>query len=388
MDTKDFYRDLPVIKEDLEEALTDSAIFKSVPNDWAVVVTDIENSTEEFNRGKYQEMNIVSASSVIVGLNIADDNDIDIPFIYGGDGASMIVPKKILHETLEHLQTLRDNAKKNFGLTLRVGAVGIDTLKEYNHGIKVAKIKVTQDYTQAVFLGIGLYEAEKLIKGDKRFQTRREGHDEALDLSGLQCRWNEIEPPAHKKDVLVLIVAPRKKQNQGIVYRKILNDIEEIYGSFRRRHPISGREIGHSSDFKTLSKASKLKYGRLNMLYTLFQMARSFLSKMYIKSNLRLPIQIHEDYIPGDIATATDTLKIDGTLKTIIAGTRSEREALLQRLRRRERAGDIVFGHFGTSSTTITCYVHKREKEYINFIDGTDGGYVRAAQELKAKLRK
>ena len=117
-------------------------------------------------------------------------------------------------------------------------------------------------------------------------------------------------------------------------------------------------------------------------------MFKSFLSKVYIQSNVKLPIQIHEDYIAGDIATATDTLKIDGSLKTIIAGTKTQRDILLKKLERRERKGQIVFGHFGTDSTTITCYVHKRDKEYINFIDGTDGGYVRAAQELKAKIRK
>jgi hypothetical protein len=117
-------------------------------------------------------------------------------------------------------------------------------------------------------------------------------------------------------------------------------------------------------------------------------MMKSFLSKMYIRSNIKLPIQIHEDYIHGDIATATDTLKIDGSLKTIIAGTKKQREELLRKLERREKRGEIVFGHFGTDSTTITCYVHKREKEYINFIDGTDGGYVRAAQELKEKIKK
>jgi hypothetical protein len=92
VNTNNFYKDLPVIKKDLEEALTDESYFKSVPNNWSIIVTDIENSTEEFNKGKYQEMNIISASSIIVALNIAEKYKIEIPFIYGGDGASIIVP--------------------------------------------------------------------------------------------------------------------------------------------------------------------------------------------------------------------------------------------------------------------------------------------------------
>ncbi len=385
--TDTFYKDLPVIKKDLEEALTKEEYFKSVPNNWSIIVTDIENSTEQFGKGRYQEMNIISASSIIVALNIAEKYKIEIPFIYGGDGASIIVPKKILAEVLEALATLRNNALYNFRLSLRVGSISIESLKEYGHRLKVAKIKIVDSYTQAIFLGAGLSQAEKIIKSDKRFITKREGDSGKLNLSGLQCRWNEIEPPAHKKDILVLIINPIKKQKQTIIYQHVLRDIENVYGSFRRRHPISGKEIGHSSDFKTLSRASYLKYGKLNIFYTGFQMFKSFLSKMYIRTNIKLPIQIHEDYIQGDIATATDTLKIDGSLKTIVAGTKKQRLELLKKLERRERNREILFGHFGTDSTTITCYVHKREKEYINFIDGTDGGYVRAAQELKNKLR-
>ena len=387
MNTDTFYKDLPIIKKDLEDALSDESFFKSVPNNWSIIVTDIENSTQEFNKGKYQEMNIVSASSIIIALNIADKYKIDIPFIYGGDGASMIVPKKILQEVLEALATLRNNAKYNFQLPLRVGSISVESLKEYGYRLKVAKIKVIDDYTQAVFLGIGLGQAERIIKSDKRYLTKKEGVEKKLNLSGLQCRWNEIAPPAHKKDILVLIINPVKRRNQTITYKKILEDIESVYGSFRKRHPISGKEVSHSSDFNTLSKASKLKFGKLNIFYTGFQMFKSTLSNFYIKSNVKLPIKIHEDYIQGDIATATDTLKIDGSLKTIVAGTRKQREELLRKLERREKRGEIVFGHFGTESTTITCYVHKRDREYINFIDGTGGGYVKAAEELKQKLK-
>ncbi len=385
--TDTFYKDLPVIKKDLEEALTNEEYFKSVPNNWSIVVTDIENSTEEFGKGKYQEMNIISASSIIVALNIAEKYKIEIPFIYGGDGASIIVPKKILPEVLESLATLRNNALYNFKLSLRVGSISVESLKEYGHRLKVAKIKIVEDYTQAIFMGAGLSQAEKIIKSDKRFLTKKEGEEKKLNLSGLQCRWNEIEPPAHKKEILVLIVNPIKKLKQAIIYQHILRDIESVYGSFKKRHPISGKEVGHSSDFKTLSRASYLKYGKLNIFYTSIQMVKSFLSKLYIRSHIKLPIQIHEDYIHGDIATATDTLKIDGSLKTIIAGTKKQRDELLRKLERREQNREILFGHFGTDSTTITCYVHKRDKEYINFIDGTDGGYVKAAQELKHKLR-
>lgn len=385
--TENFYKKLGVIDKELEDALLDEKLFKSIPNDWSVIITDVENSTGEFAKGKYREMNIISASSVILALNVADKYGIDIPFIYGGDGASMVAPKKLIPEILESLGTLRNNAKYNFGLNLRVGSISIEDLKHYGHRIKVAKIQVTDGYTQAIFLGTGLNEAEKIIKNNKKYQVKKTTIQKKLNLSGLQCRWNEIAPPEHKKDILVLIIHSVKRRGQPLMYKKILKDIEDIYGSFRRRHPIGRKEIGHSTDFKTLSHASYIKFGKLNIFYTLSQIIKSTISKFYIRSKIKLPIKIHEDYIQGDIATATDTLKIDGAIKTIIAGTKKQRTQLLKKLDRREKRGEIVYGHFSTDSTTITCYVHKREKEYINFIDGTDGGYVRAAKELKVKLK-
>lgn len=60
---------------------------------------------------------------------------------------------------------------------------------------------------------------------------------------------------------------------------------------------------------------------------------------------------------------------------------------LLDLLRAREEEGLILFGHHTSDRAMLTCLVHSRHGRHLHFVDGADGGYALAAQELKAKLR-
>lgn len=382
MSSRYFYRNIPVTDKTFEELISDKNSFFEVPEDWHIVVTDIRNSTGAYEKGKYFEMNIAAASCIIVAINIAKMERLEIPFIYGGDGAAIVVPPELLDETLEELATLRKNVGKNFGISLRVGSVQVTEIKEKGFKLMVAKYQVAKKYTQAVFLGPGLYEAEKIMKSDARHETKKPGNSTKLNLRGLQCRWDTIDPPKKKDEVVTLIVEATDHEEHGNIYKKVIRKIDEIYGSFDKRHPISHNKIKHASDFKTLKLASFAKFGHFNVLYVLIQMLQSRLTKILLK--LEAPIIFHDDYTT-ELVTATDTLKIDGTLKTIIAGNKKQKEELVKYLESLEKKGEIFYGYHVSDSTTMTCYIHKKDDEYINFLDGAGGGYVQAAQMLKPK---
>lgn len=382
MSSRYFYRNIHVSDKTFEELISDQKNFLEVPEDWHIIVTDIRNSTGAFEKGKYFEMNIASASCIILAMNIAKKENLEIPFIYGGDGASIVVPPELLEETLEELATLRNNVGKNFGVSLRVGEVRISEIKEAGFHLMVAKYQVARKYTQAVFLGPGLYEAEKIIKGDARHETRKPGLTKKLNLKGLQCRWDTIDPPKKKHEIVTLIVEAVDHQDHGNVYKKIIRKIDEIYGSFEERHPVSHNRIKHATDFKTIKLASYAKFGRFNLGYIVSHLVRARLSKIFFK--LDIPIVFHDDYTK-ELVTATDTLKIDGGLKTIIAGNKKAREELIKYLDTMEKKGEIFFGYHISDSTTMTCYIHRKDDEYINFLDGAGGGYVQAARVLKPK---
>lgn len=382
MSDRYFYRNIPVTDKTFEELISKKEHFTEVPPDWHIVVTDIRNSTGAYEKGKYFEMNIASASSIILAMNIAKAERLEIPFIYGGDGACIVVPEELLEETLEELATLRKNVGKNFGVSLRVGEVRVSEIVDAGFHLLVAKYQVAQKYTQAVFLGPGLFEAEKIIKADGRHETKKPGNSEKLNLRGLQCRWDTIAPPKRRDLVVTLIVEAVDAADHGNIYKKVLHRIDEIYGNFDARHPVSHSHIRHATDFKTIRLASLAKFGRFNIGYIASQLVRSRISKLLL--DIEAPIALHDDYT-DELVTATDTLKIDGTLKTIIAGNKRQKEELVAYLEGLERRGEIYFGYHVSDSTTMTCYIHRKDDEYINFLDGAGGGYVQAAQMLKPK---
>ena len=386
MSSKFFYKNIPVTSKSFVDLISHKKNFKPIPEDWFVIVADIENSTEMFDAGKYKDMNIISSSTVAVAVNVAIESHVEIPFIYGGDGSTIIAPKEAVKEILGELISLRENAKQNFNIAMRVGYMSVADIYEAGKKISIAKFLISDGYTQAVFLGEGLYYAEEKIKKDKRFHTRLEIEKQPLNLEGLQCRWDEIKPPKGKPEVVTLIIESVKKMDTKI-YLKVLHDIEEVYGDFNQRHPITSKQSFRFLGLRTLVHASKIKYGKIKPLYIFTQYIKAFLHSTNVGLGLNLILFRHDDYT-DEIIAATDTLKIDGTLKTIIAGTRRQRERLVEKLTTRENKKQLWFGYYTSFSSTQTCYIHKRNQQYINLIDGTDGGYVQAAKMLKGKKKQ
>jgi hypothetical protein len=53
-----------------------------------------------------------------------------------------------------------------------------------------------------------------------------------------------------------------------------------------------------------------------------------------------------------------------------------------------EREGKITYGMNITHSSIMSCYVEDRRDKHIHFIDGTNGGYTKAALMYKSKIMK
>ncbi len=373
--TKQFYRDLPSQKKSFKDVIRDIKVFENVPEDWFVIVTDIKGSTRAFSHGKYEEVNIAAASSVVIGINIAKKNKTDIPFIYGGDGATLIVPPQLLDETLEELSTLRYNTRVRFKLNLRVGSISVKEIKEKGFKLKVTKYAVTKNYHQAIFIDSGLYFAEKTIKDNFSYQTHKDGSNKALNLQGLQCRWNTIRVPENKEEILCLIVDAGTEKKHPKIYSDVLEKIDSIYGSFEDRQPVKKEYISHTLKIQDLHRESLVKFGKLKGSHVIRRLFEGFMERVFNVRN-----HSHQ------LAMATDTLKIDGTLKTLIAGNLNQRKKLLTYLESKETSGAFSFGYYVTSSTTMTCFVEPKDGRFVNFLDGTGGGYIQAAKLLKKKV--
>jgi hypothetical protein len=78
-----FYANLPLIESFKD--ISNDTLYENVPSDWYILATDIKDSTIAINNGKYKDVNMIGALCIISILNI--DKELDLPFIFGGDGA-------------------------------------------------------------------------------------------------------------------------------------------------------------------------------------------------------------------------------------------------------------------------------------------------------------
>ncbi len=143
MFTDSFYLNLPTLENFIE--ITNPLNFFSLPPDWYIVITDIRGSTQAIEAGRYRDVNILGVSSIIAVLNRA--KHLEIPFIFGGDGASLLIPPSLFSEAKQALLATQDMAQREFQLNLRVGIVPINTVRDTDYDVKVAKVRVSPNYT-------------------------------------------------------------------------------------------------------------------------------------------------------------------------------------------------------------------------------------------------
>ena len=87
-----------------------------------------------------------------------------------------------------------------------------------------------------------------------------------------------------------------------------------------------------------------------------------------------------------DLRTNSDFRKFDDGLKLTVDCTRETIEQICAILESAEAAGVAWYGIHRQSSALITCIVPSVvERDHIHFVDGAEGGYARAAEDLKLR---
>lgn len=374
-----FYSRLPVNEISLCDLLTEEHLFYRIPEDWHVVVTDVMNSTQAALDGRHQTVNLVATGSIVAVLNIANKSDISIPFFFGGDGATFILPPTLLDKSLTALHQHQENTKKNFDLTLRVGHVPVANLYAEESDLKISKLKTSDLFTIPVILGDGLTFAEKKIKSNSTNFPELEANLPELDMSGMQCRWDKIKPPANNFEIVSLIVIARNNHEQSIVFKDVMLVIEKIYGNAINRKPISIDKLKLKATFGKLAAEMKTKLSRYNLVYLTKTWLTTLLGKAYFNTKKG------KEYL-YKLVDLSDTLVIDGKINTVITGTAIQRTELEAALLNIENNGRIFYGLHVSNASVMSCYVRNLHDQHIHFVDGADGGYTKAAGVLKKKM--
>ncbi|NNF28956.1 MAG: DUF3095 family protein [Gemmatimonadetes bacterium] len=374
-----FYSDLPVRGDSLVELLGDGDHFAHVPGDWHVVVTDIVNSTQSIDGGRHELVNLVAAGSIIAVLNLARARGLRVPFFFGGDGATLIVPKSLLEPGLTALRAHSGRSRNAFDLSLRVGSVAAEDLYAGGHRIGIARHQASERLDVPVVLGDGLIESERRVKSEAGGDAIEHAAQDELDLSGMECRWDRIEPPEKSHEVVCLLLSAIDDRTQAVVFRQVIELIDSIYGAAEARNPVSALRLklsGRKVAAETRSRLGRLDPGTFLNTWLSVQLGKLMWS----------PTRAGRAY-KREVAELTDTLVIDGRISTVIAGTEAQRRRLSQRLEAMEDENLIAFGLFVTRQSVMSCYVQDRQGRHIHFVDGADGGYTMAAKVLKRKLR-
>lgn len=376
----DFYSELMVHKLPVRKLVAKKSLFKDVPENWHILVSDIRDSTSAIQNGYHHEVNLVATGSVIAVLNQAFKSGIRVPFFFGGDGSVLIIPEDLLEKSLTVLSKHKTNSFNNFDLDLRIGNVPVSEVYNQDLELKIARTQITNLLNIPLVLGKGLQFAEQKIKGNDDIQDHNLDSVE-LDLTGMECKWDKIKPPRNDHEVISLIIDGCDSEDPSLVYSQILKKIDNIYGSPLERKPITAAKLKLKASLRQIRAEMRAKLGKSDPTYLIKNWLMGRFGEIYLKKT-----PAGRNYIQK-LVELTDNLTIDGRINTVMAGTSSQRKSLLEYLDKLESTSKIKYGYHVSHQSILSCYVWDvHTDDHIHFVDGGNGGYTRAARNLKAKL--
>lgn len=372
-----FYTELPTFTDFRKVTQWDA--FAAVPHDWYVVICDVKGSTQAIDRGRYKDVNTVGAASISCALEVLKE---DIPYIFGGDGATLLVPPWAIDEVLDALLKLERLSALQFGLELRVGRIQVGEVVSKDNLIEVARHELYAGRCMAVIRGGGVTLAEKLIKGDEARYCVRDENSGDTALKGLSCRWRPV-PSKHGRIVSILVSARGSDPNR--VYEEFMRALDQIFeDGIDQANPINLDQLSYKSIGECI--ADERRYHTRRVAPSFFaRLCEIVLAVLVFKYNVN-PVVINPQRYKQSMRLHSDFRKFDDTLRMVVDCTRYQILAIRDYLLRGEKRGDLWFGIHESDTALMTCYVRSvNDGDHIHFIDGGDGGYAMAAKRLKAK---
>jgi len=368
----------------------DDENYRTAPDDWRVVVTDIERSSEAVADGRYKDVNMVAAASIVAVLNVA--GVAEIPFVFGGDGATLLVPPESDAAVRAALAKLSRLSNDSFNLALRVGMVPIRELVEKGRAVRVARFQLSPGNALALFAGGGVELAETLVKSPAtaaRYSVRDDRVDyEDLDLAGLSCRWEPL--PSRNGvifSVLVQALAPTA-DGAARTYRAVTACIRDILGtSPDAGNPVAAESLRFRWPPRGLwLEARALAAGRSPWRLWPRLLLESFLQGLIDRFGLSVGGMDGRHY-REELRLHSDFRRFNDTLRMVVDCTPAQAadiEAFLASLHEDE---EVAYGTHRSDAALMTCLVFSLERsDHMHFLDGTNGGFTLAARGLKAQL--
>ena len=380
----DFIASLPSLQEFRQ--LADPDRFAPLPEEWRLYCCDVVNSTSAIEAGRYKAVNMAGAACIMAAINAADG--CEIGYVFGGDGATIAVPESLAPSVDAALVRTRRLANEEFSLEMRVGAVALSVIRAQGADARIAMLELSPGNRTALFSGGGAQLTDALVKGDSDGRYQLRGTDrEPPDLEGLSCRWEPLMARSGHMLCLLVSALPEEPRSRADIYGELLAGIEGILkpgqdgarpvraDNMRFRWPPRGIGLERQA-----TRGNTAAWKRGLFLYT-----QSFFQALAERFDWHMG-KYHAPVYRAELRANSDYRRFDDVLRMILDVTPAQHRAIDALLADAHRRGEIHYGTHHSDAALMTCLLFDlKESRHLHFIDGTEGGFTRAAKAMKAQ---
>ena len=353
---------------------TDSTKYKEAPDDWDIIFADITGSTKAIEAGKYRDVNRIGAMAIVAVKSVL--KSFDFPFVFGGDGATFLIPHAKTTAALNALAQVMALSEKNFGLDLRVGHLPVKKITQAGAKILVSKMQLAPNLFVAMFAGGGLTLAEKIIKNDPDALIKALPPIN-IDLSQLSCRWNPIK--STKGKIISLIITEEERSHFRII-REIATTLQ--YVLLEDNNPVKPTTMSYKS-LKECIHDEKKYHDSVFSISFILRLIEILFSNLVFKHGMH-PIVFNRKIYADSMRNHSDYRKFDDTFRLVLDCSLEDIDKVKAYLQELKNEGKINYGIHISDTALMTCVVENTTPgNHIHFVDGGDGGYAKAAQMLK-----
>lgn len=379
-ETSDNFFDTVPVFDDFED-VTNVDNYRPLPDDWVLVAGDIVNSTGAIRAGNYKMVNMAGAAIISALVNALDNQQ--LPFVFGGDGATVAIPPSGIEKARTAIAAVRTWADEEMGLEMRAAIIPIFEIRRAGRDVFVARFKASPHASYAMFAGGGASWAEARMK-EGLFSVPKAPRNNRPDLNGLSCRWSPI-PSRHGE--IVSVIAVPAEGGDGEAFRDLIRKIVAIASTEERGGhpvPVEGPRPGLTRQSLELEARARAPKGH-RLKPRLKAIMEYVLGNGLAWLNMKLGTFDGRRY-KSDVSDNSDFRKFDDGLKMTV-DVDSERLARIEAMLVAAAADGIChYGLHKQDNALITCFVlNPMRRDHMHFIDGAAGGYALAAAQLKEK---
>ena len=360
----------------------DLSRYRPLPADWLVGTADVVNSTGAIAEGRYKAVNMVGASVISAALN--DLDGLSFPFVFGGDGAALAVPASAAGTLRQSMAAVQSWASAETGLTLRAAIVPLAAIREAGLDVAVARFEASPHVSYAMFAGGGMAWAEKQMKAGA-FAVPPAPPGTMPNLEGLSCRWQPI--PARKGVIVSLLVMPARGGGDAPFMQAVSEIVRLVAGESRDGHPVPSGGPASRWMPPGLEMEARATRGTKDIRQHRRKLRKQALIARFLDLTGLALGKFDMRRYKRTLVANTDFRKFDDGLKLTIDCTEALASRIEQRLEAARQSGALFYGLHRQSEAQMTCIVPSYlTDDHFHFVDGSSGGYARAAEGMKAQV--